>query len=483
MARMARSTRKQADLPEFEYDIIVIGGGVAGVKAAVTASKEGARVALIEAKRPCKNNHAALTKALFEMARVHARSGISDQVPTIPQLLQSIDRTAEADACQAMALLKRHRVDVITGWATFVDQYTVLVDGHRRIIAKTFFLATGSKPFRPSGVDFGDNTGPIFDSDGLYSLESQPRSVAIIGGGIIGSEWASAFAVTGAHVTVLDRQPQPLSICEGDVAADARHYFRRYLGIEFRLEANVIGCTVKKRRGKSDVVQVELADGSVITADIVLYAIGRRGVVDGLNLEAAGLEPDSRGNIVAKNICGQTEVENIYAMGDALTYAEEIGVRALTLASTGKFEGRLAALHAMGKIKEMPSVLSVPPVCIFTQPEIAMVGRTTEQMRAAGIGFVTGQARYDEVAKGRIINEKHGSVTLVFEQKAPHRLVGVHIIGMRASEIIGQAQTWIQFGATVHDLADTISAHPTLSELYQEAATDALDQLNYGADE
>ena len=453
-----------------DYELLVIGSGPAGQKAAIQGAKLGRRVGLVERRElggvsvnwgtiPSKT----LREAIVYLTGMSQRSAYGESYRvkeeiTIEDLRvrtkQVIDR--EIDVLRNQLL--RNHVQVIGGSARFVDPHTVAVSGgdERRITAERILLAPGTRPARPPAVEFDDRT--ILDSDGLLLIDRVPVSALVVGAGVVGIEYASMFAALGVKVTVVEKRPRLLDFCDAQII-EGLQYHLRDLGVVFRLGEEV---TAVDRHGET--VVTHLASGKRIASDVVLYAAGRQGETEDLNLESAGLEADDRGRIAVGSDY-RTSVEHIYAAGDV------IGGPAL--AATSMEQGRVAAAHAFGEPASMCELL---PTGIYTIPEISYVGLNEEELTAAAVPYEIGVSRYRELARGHILGDTYGMLKLLVSLE-DHTVLGVHVVGTNATEVVHIGQTLMAFGGTVDYLADTVFNYPTLAESYKVAALDARNRL------
>jgi NAD(P) transhydrogenase len=356
--------------------------------------------------------------------------------------------------------LARNHVHLVSGIARFVDPHTVAISGaeERRISAEKIVIATGTRPHRPASVEFDGNT--ILDSDGLLLMDRIPRSLVVVGAGIIGIEYASMFAALGSKVTVVEKRHRLLDFVDAQIA-EGLQYHLRDLGVVFRFSETV---TAVERHG--DATMTVLESGKKIPADVVLYAAGRQGETADLDLENAGLDSDERGRIeVGPDF--RTAVGHIYAAGDVIGWP--------SLAATSMEQGRLAAAHAL----EQPThgMSELLPFGIYTIPEISYVGRNEEELTEAACPYEVGISRYRELARGAILGDSYGMLKLIVALE-DRRLLGVHVLGTNATEVVHIGQAVMGNGGTVDYLVDAVFNYPTLAESYKVAALDAMNKLN-----
>ena len=458
----------------YDYDLLVIGSGPGGQKAAIAAAKLDRRVAVVE--RPdmlggvCNNTGTIPSKTLREailyLTGVDQREiygqayRVKDEI-TIADLTARTTHVVIRENDVVRSQLTRNRVTIIPGLGRFTGPHEVEVDDGggriRKACAENIVIATGTKPARPASVAFDDKT--IIDSDGIIHLERVPRSMVVAGAGVIGIEYASMFAALGTKVTVVERRDRMLEFCDEEVV-EALKYHLRDLAVTFRF-----GETVAAVEAHPDGAIALLRSGKRIPADTVLYSAGRQGMTSGLNLEAAGLAADDRGRITVDEFY-RTSVPHIYAVGDVIGFP--------ALAATSMEQGRLAAHHAFG---EPASTGHVPqPIGIYGIPEISFVGRTEEQLTDACVPFEVGVSRYRELARGQIVGDSYGMLKLLVSPE-DRKLLGVHVFGTGATELIHIGQAVMGCGGTVDYLVDAVFNYPTLAESYKVAALDATNKM------
>jgi NAD(P) transhydrogenase len=457
-----------------DYDLLVIGSGPGGQKAAIAAAKLDRRVAVVE--RPdmlggvCVNTGTIPSKTLREailyltgidQREIYGQSyRVKDEI-TVADLTARISHVISRENDVVRSQLARNHVTIIGGLAYFVGPHAVEVDDGagriRKVTADKIVIATGTRPARPASVAFDDKT--IIDSDGIIHLEKVPRSMVVAGAGVIGIEYASMFAALGTKVTVVEKRDRMLDFCDEEVV-EALKYHLRDLAVTFRF-----GETVASVEKHPDGAITILRSGKKIPADTVLYSAGRQGMTDGLNLPAAGLSADERGRITVDEFF-RTKVDHIYAVGDVIGFP--------ALASTSMEQGRLAARHAFG---EAVASSSIPqPIGIYSIPEISFVGRTEAELTDACVPFEVGVSRYRELARGQIVGDSYGVLKLLVSP-ADGALLGVHVFGTGATELIHIGQAVMGCGGTVEYLVDAVFNYPTLAESYKVAALDATNKM------
>jgi len=456
------------------FDMVVVGSGPAGQKAAIQAAKVGASVAIVERRDTiggvCANTGTIPSKTLREAAvyltglserGLYGQSYRVKEEITIEDLIWRTQQVMAREVDVIRNQLARNHVRVLTGTGRLVGANRVEVADQsgmvRTVDADRIVLATGTTPARPGGIDFDEAT--ILDSDGILQLTRIPATLVVVGAGVIGIEYASIFAALGVRVTVVERREKLLEFCDGQVV-EALQYHLRDLGLVFRLGESVT--SVEKHDGGT---LTSLASGKRIAADAVMYSAGRQGATAGLGLESAGLEADDRGRVgVDENY--RTAVEHIYAVGDVIGFP--------SLASSSFEQGRLAAAHAFGlDTRPMRDLL---PIGIYTIPEISFAGRTEEDLTSAGIPYEVGVSRYRELARGQILGDSVGVLKLLVAPEA-RTLLGVHVFGTAATELVHIGQTVMGLGGTVDYLIDQVFNYPTLAESYKVAALDATNKL------
>jgi NAD(P) transhydrogenase len=461
---------------EFDYDLVVLGTGPAGQRAAIAAAKAGHRVAIIEKKAVvgglCINTGTIPSKSLREAVlylsgwREHAFYGESYAVKhniTINDLLVRCNFVIKHELDVIEHQMYRNGVDLLRADAAFADPHTLdllMLDGsnHRRISGEYIVIATGTEAAKPH--DCTVDGQHIFTSDGILTLDRIPRTLAVIGAGVIGCEYASMFAALDVRVTLIDARPQLLSFVDEEIT-DALAYHLREHEVTLRLGETVSHVEV----AQDGHVATHLQSGKHFLTEKALYSVGRVGATTTLNLAAAGLTADDRGRLVV-NEHYQTTVPHIYAAGDVIGFP--------ALASTSMEQGRLAAAHAFGL--PASSVPALFPYGIYTIPEISMVGKTEAELTKEGLPYEVGKAQYKEIARGQIIGDQIGFLKLIFHCDT-EQLLGVHIIGEGAAELVHIGQAVISFGGTAEYFINTVFNYPTLAECYKVATFDALNRI------
>lgn len=463
----------------YDYDLIVIGSGPAGQRAAIQAAKLDKRVAVIERKTVvggvCINTGTIPSKTLREAVlylsgyrerNFYGASYSVKQNITMADLLLRADQVIRHEIDVTRHQLLRNRVEVISATGSFVDPHTVRLDvsdSHttRTVTSENIMIAVGTETTVDAHIPFdGAN---IFTSDDILKLDRLPRTLAVVGAGVIGCEYASMFAALGVRVTLIDKRSKLLPFVDEEIS-DALTYHLRENRVTMRLGEEVSGIErIEDEHGAR--VRINLESGKQIHTDKVLYSIGRTGSTSRMCLDVAGLQADDRGRLKV-NANYQTAVPHIYAVGDVIGFP--------SLASTSMEQGRIAACHAFQQ--EAHSVPALFPYGIYTIPEISMVGKNEEELTTEGVPYEVGKARYREIARGQIIGDSTGLLKLIFSSK-DRTLLAVHIIGEQASELVHIGQAVIAFGGKIDYFIDTVFNYPTLAEGYKTAAFDGINRL------
>jgi NAD(P) transhydrogenase len=457
------------------FDLIVIGSGPAGEKGAAQAAYFGKRVALVERERRLGgagvNTGTLPSKTLRETAlyfsglRQRGLYGIDYSIKrelTVPDFMYRKDQVVRSLWALIEANLGRHRIELVPGYGEFEDPHTLRVTdmdgGVRRLSAPVILIATGSYPNWPEGVVRDPER--LYDSDSILQMDRIPSSLAVVGAGVIGCEYATMFRAMGVEVTLVCGQDRLLPFLDEELSEALRVQVSR-LGLSVLLNASLDEVDLSGSR-----VRLRLSGGGSLEAERVLFATGRMGATHGLGLECVGLSAGPRGHLkVNENY--QTEVPHIYAAGDVIGFP--------ALASTSMEQARVAMCHAFD-LKYKSSVSTLLPMAVYTIPEIAAVGETEESCRQKGIACCVGRARYQDMSRGQIVGDVSGLVKLVFASD-DLRLLGVHIVGEQASELVHVGQGCLHFGGTIDYFIQAVFNHPTLGEAYKYAAYDGLGNL------
>jgi NAD(P) transhydrogenase len=457
------------------YNLVVIGSGPAGQKGAICAAKLRKKVAIIDRIRTmggvCVHTGTIPSKTLREavlyLSGFRQRSFYGRGYVLKDRIAMS-DLTFRALAVMARevevikAQLRRNYVTTLEGEARFTDPHTIEIkseDGVQLVRGEHILIACGTRPAHSDDIPIDGKR--IFDSDQLHCIEEVPRELVIVGAGIIGLEYASMFAALGVKVTLLDQRPTLLDFVDREMI-ESLCFQLRQIGTVFRLGEKVVSVGFDADR---DRVFAKLESGKNVHGQALLFAIGRQANSDMINVAAAGVIPDERGKILV-NENFQTSVPHIYAAGDVIGFP--------ALASTSMEQGRLASCHMFGKPgKMLPNLI---PYGIYSIPEISMVGQTEEDLTRTKTPYEVGLARYSELAKGQMLGDEHGLLKLLFDPTSL-KLLGVHVIGDRAAEIVHIGQAVMAMGATIEYFRDTVFNYPTLAEAYKVAALDGLNKI------
>jgi NAD(P) transhydrogenase len=459
-----------------DYDLIVIGSGPAGEKGAAQAAYFGKRVCLVErAPKPggaAVNTGTIPSKALRETAlyfsglRQRGLYGVDYTVKgniTVQDFMFRERTVVEAEWKLIDDNLRRHGIDQIQGSAAIIDPHTVEVtrfgEETRRITAEFILIATGSHPQQPEGIDVDGDV--IVDSDTLLTLSTIPQQMIVIGGGVIGCEYACTFAAMGVQVTIINSRSRLLAHLDPEISDALRQQMTSRLGIQVVLDAQVTGITRNESRG-----HVRIGDDTELSADVVLFSAGRLGCVQGLNLDAVKVKKNNRDYIVVDDHY-QTSVPNIFAAGDVIGFP--------ALASTSMEQARVAVCHAFD-LKYKQKVSSILPYGVWTIPEVATVGETPEQLSSRGQEFEVGRSTFRINPRGQIIGDVEGFVKLLFDP-GDQRLLGASVIGEGASELIHIAMGCLANEGTLDYFIQSVFNYPALADAYKYAAYDGLGAI------
>jgi NAD(P) transhydrogenase len=457
-----------------QYDLLVIGSGPAGQKAAVQAAKLGKTVGIIERKAVIggvsTNTGTIPSKALreavlylsgFRQRNLYGTGYRLKEAVTIEDLAFRSNHIIKNEIEIVKDQMARNRIDLIFGEACFVDPHRLLVQQAGTATehyAHVIVIAVGTVPTRPADIPFDGDT--IIDTDGLITLKRLPSSIIIVGGGVIGTEYASILAMIGVKVVLIDKRPRVLEFVDAQII-DALQRQMTDIGVTLYHEEEVIAI----RKESDGQVTVSLTHRPPITATTLMYAIGRIGATQRLNLAAVGITPDARGRVIV-NEHFQTAIPHIYAAGDVIGFP--------ALASTSMQQGRHAACHAFGHPDHTDTDLL--PYGIYAIPEISTVGRNEEELAKAEIPYASGIAHYREIARGQLIGDQTGMLKLLFHRHT-HALLGVHAIGEGATELIHIGQAVMAYQGKIDYFIDTVFNYPTLAECYKVAALDGINRL------
>ena len=466
-----------------QYDLCVIGSGPGGQKCAIQAAKLGKRVCVIEQRNVVGGSAVqtgtipskALREAILNLGGgcgasprsadfQNAARGVS-----LESLWKACSRVINAEVEMVRGHLASNGIDVLNGTGRFVSQHEIEIVGKSAsgvIRADHIAIASGSMPAKPGNIEFDDKN--IITSDELLDLKDLPHSMIVVGGGVIGTEYASMLAALGVKVTLIEGRNRLLDFVDSEII-EALQYHLRQSGMTMRLGEKVVSIRKVEAPGgaKSDGTMVEavLESGKILRADCLLYCIGRQGATDALQLGNAGLEADNRGRIkVDQNY--RTKIPHIFAVGDVVGFP--------SLASSSMDQGRIAACRMFGvRCESMEELL---PYGIYAIPEISMVGWTEERLTSEGIPYESGVAHYKEIARGQLLGDEIGMLKLLIHQES-HAILGVHIIGTGATELVHIGQCAIAFKATLDYFVNAVFNYPTLAECYKVAALNGLNKL------
>ena len=461
-----------------QVDMVVIGSGPAGQKAAIQAAKLGKSVALIERNRilggACTHTGTIPSKALRE-AVLHLsglqQRGFSGEREggggrgkpeiTIEDLIARGQQVIRTEMEVIREHMVRNEVEIICGEARFQDPHTLSItrqNATETLQADHIIIAAGTVPARPPSVPFDHDH--VLDSDDLLELSHLPKSMIIVGGGVIGTEYACMMATLGVRVILTEARPSLLDFVDSEIS-EALQYRMRAMGVTLRLGERVDDIQVQP----DGLVQATLQSGKHLRANTLLYCIGRQGSTGSLGLENVGIVPDNRGRLkVNENY--QTDVPHIYAVGDVVGFP--------ALASTSMEQGRRASCHAYGE--PTTSIPELFPLGIYAIPEISMVGKTEAQLTADGIPYEAGVAQYREIARGQLLGDEVGMLKLLIHEET-RQILGVHAIGTGATELIHIGQAVMTFGGTVDYFINNVFNYPTLAECYKVAALNGSNKL------
>ena len=456
------------------YDLLVIGSGPAGQRAAIQGAKIGKRVALIEKREvvggACINTGTIPSKTMREAVmhlsgyRYQGIYGMNYRVKekiTMSDLSFRIQHVMKTEVDVTQAQLSRNEVEMLTGAASFLDSSHVRVvnsRGQSDYEGEVIVIATGTKPACSPAVPINGQT--IINSDQILTIPTIPKTLIVVGGGVIGVEYGSMFAALGVRVILIEKQPRLLDFADSEII-EALCYHLRDTRVTLRLNEEV-----ESVEETPEGVVANLKSKKRISGDMLLFAVGRQGNIEELNLEAAGLEADTRGRIAVDSQY-RTKQPNILAVGDIIGFP--------SLASVSMEQGRIAAGNAFGvALKTQPAYY---PYGIYTIPEISFVGKTEEQLTDEDVPYEVGLAYYREIARGQIRGDTTGRLKLIFHRDTKE-VLGVHIIGEGASELIHIGQAVLTLGGTIEYFVNTVFNYPTLAECYKAAAFNGLNKLS-----
>lgn len=463
--------------PQHEYDLLCIGSGPTGQRAAIQAAKLGKKVAVIEQQQclggvciatgtiPSKTFREAVSRlyatpypALADTVRHTARLR-----PSMAQLLGQVEHVMQREMQVIADALERNDVEVLHGQASFVRPHTLCIsgpEGQRQVTAEHILIAVGTTTTNPHGLEPDGRT--VVTSDQILDLPHLPHTMAVVGAGVIGMEYASMFAALGVQITVIDQRPRPLEFLDQEIVDELIHQMRKS-NVMFRCGDAVARIDIVGTSQPQGLIQ--LASGKYLVAEVILFSAGRVGATANLHLETVGLEADARGRLRVDTQY-RTAVEHIWAAGDVIGFP--------ALAATSSEQGRLAACAMFGV--EAEPLGNHFPVGIYAIPEVAMVGATEEELTAQKVPYETGIARYSEISRGLIRGDDSGMFKMLFH-RLDGRLLGCHCIGSNATELIHVGQAVLGLGGGLDYFLKTVFNYPTFAECYKVAAYNAANKL------
>jgi NAD(P) transhydrogenase len=464
-------------MPElYDVDLLCIGSGPAGQRAAIQAAKLGKRAAVVERLQivggvcvatgtiPSKTFREAVLSFIAQdtLGDGHLGHHLKSR-PTAEQLLRRVETVIQREAQVVEDQLWRNDIQLLRGEASFKDPHTLMVvstEESRTVTADKILIAVGTQPAIPRGANMDGEL--VLTSAQVMHMKHLPRRMAVVGAGVIGIEYASMFAALELDVTVIDKRERPLEFVDEEIVEELMHQMRNH-EVTFRLGEAVESIEIAEAPPRHVIIHLE--SGKVIVSDLVLFSAGRVGATAQLNLAAAGLTVDPRGLLTVDTLF-RTQVPHIFAAGDIIGYP--------SLAATAAEQGRLAAYSAFG-VESKPMATHFP-VGIYSIPEISMVGVHEHELTTNKVPYETGVARYREIARGQILGDDSGLVKLLFHREN-HRLLGVHAIGTGATELIHIGQAVLGLGGGLDYFLDTVFNYPTLAECYKVAALNASNKL------
>lgn len=457
------------------FDMLVIGSGPAGRRAAVQSAKLGKSVLVVDRGRrlggvsvhtgtiPSKTiRETVLNLSGFRERGFYGRGYRVKQDISAEDLVQRLHKTLDHEVEVLQHQFMRNGVKSVHAAAQFIDANTARIVSENNERYEVAFdkalIAVGTRPYRPDHVPFDGKR--VFDSDEILDLPHLPRTLTVVGAGVIGVEYATIFSALDVPVTLIEARDTFLDFVDTEIVQNLLHQMRDR-GMQVRL-----GTTIKAISSGDHHAELVLADGRTVRSEIVLYAAGRAGAVSGLDLEAVGIEADKRGRVSVDPRTFQTAVPNIYAAGDVIGFP--------SLASTSMEQGRVAACHAFGM--PLPPAPETFPYGIYAVPEISTVGQSEDEVRASGAPYECGVARFRETSRGHIMGVENGFLKLIFSLET-RRLLGAHIVGEGATELIHIGQAVINLGGTVEFFVENTFNYPTLAEAYKIAGLDAWNRM------
>ena len=467
------SERLKKDQHDYTYDAIILGAGPAGEAAAMKLTKSGKKVAVIDPRDQVGGNcthvgtipSKSLRQSVFNLINfrrdpMFTKTLDYHRVP-LNKVLANARQVIRRQVTTHTRFYERNQVEVIHGWASFVDAHTIKVETDDNVFETITFnkamIAVGSRPYRPDLLDFDHPR--VFDSDKILQMDYVIRKIIIYGAGVIGSEYASIFTGLGCKVDLINNQTKLLSYLDGEISDALAHDFRQF-GVVIRNNEEI-----DHLETHDDYVILHLKSGKKIKSDAILWCNGRSGNTEGLNVEALGLKPNSRGQLKVDNTY-RTDVENIYAAGDVIGWP--------SLASAAYDQGRCAAAFMVGDSDAEP--VSSVPTGIYTIPEISSIGKTEQELTDEKIPYEVGQAFFKDLARAQIIGELTGVLKILFHRETLE-ILGIHCYGNNASEIIHIGQAVMKCNATIEYFVNTTFNYPTMAEAYRVAALNGLNRV------
>ncbi len=460
-------------MDEKAFDLVVIGSGPAGQKGAIAAAKMGKRVAVIDRNDMiggvCVHAGTIPSKTLrlavlyltgFQQKSFYGQAYSPTSHLTVDDLMFRVRTVIEREHAQVTDQLTRNGVTLVNGWARFVDAHTLRIDSGQQVRGEHILIACGTRSARNPDIPCDGYRIMLADDLGRGGREEIPRSMIVVGAGVIGLEYASMLSALGVRVTIIEKRPTMLDFVDREIIEALSYHMRRRDAI-FRLGETVTGVSVQE----NGLVRADLESGKRVTGDALLYTVGRQSNADQLAIENIGIETDARGRI-AVNENFQTARPHIYAVGDCIGFP--------ALASTSMEQGRLASTHMFNG----PALRSAPffPYGIYTIPEISMVGRTEQELTAERVPYEVGKALYEDVSKAQMVGDRAGMLKLIFDPDTL-KLLSVHAIGEEATEIIHIGHAVIALGGTIEYFRDNVFNYPTFAEAYKVAAYDGFNKI------
>ncbi len=460
-------------MDETTFDLAVIGSGPAGQKGAIAAAKMGKRVAVIDKNDMiggvCLHAGTIPSKTLrlavlyltgFQQKSFYGQAYAPMSHVTVDDLMFRVRTVIEREHAQVTDQLQRNGVTLVNGWARFVDAHTLQTDDGLQIRGEHILIACGTRSARSPEIPYDGYRIMLAEDLGRGDRKEIPRSMIVVGAGVIGLEYASMLSALGVRVTIIERRPTMLDFVDREIIEALSYHMRRRDAI-FRLGETVTGVSVQE----NGLVRADLESGKRVTGDALLYTVGRQSNADQLAIENIGIETDARGRI-AVNENFQTAQPHIYAVGDCIGFP--------ALASTSMEQGRLASTHMF----DGPALRPAPffPYGIYTIPEISMVGRTEQALTAERVPYEVGKAHYEDVSKAQMVGDRAGMLKLIFDPDSL-KLLSVHAVGEEATEIIHIGHAVIALGGTIEYFRDNVFNYPTFAEAYKVAAYDGFNKI------